>query len=199
MQLTSVLVAATLQLSCGFAVSSAVHRSPVGSRDRSPVVRMGGPSGLPRIPQRALPLTKKYNPSMEYDLEIATLWRDLEITFGTPDSPNEDLAFKAAKRCPDLLNPKASSRWVFFRSKDLLIKATGSERGAISVINKDPGLLLCNKYDQLNPKFEQMMLDAGVDTKASGIAGPGVSPEVIAGGVAVAAGIVLAAANGGLG
>ena len=151
-------------------------------------ISMGGPSGLPRIPQRALPLTKGFNPSMKYNLEIATLWRDLEITYGTEDSPNEELAFRAAKRCPSLLDPARQSRWVFFSTKDLLMKAKGSEQAAIKIMSQDPTLLSCAKYDGLNPKLEAMLEDAGVNPKASkGPAGDGLPLPVALGGVGLAA------------
>ena len=154
---------------------------------RTSGLSMGGPSGLPRIPQRALPLTKKFNPSQAYDLDIATLWRDLEITYGTEDSPNEELAFQAAKRCPSLLDPAQQSRWVFFNSKALLIKATGSERDAIQMMSRDPTLLSCATYDGLNPKLEAFLLEAGVNPKVT--QGPGTASiplPAILGGVAVA-------------
>ena len=60
--------------------------------------------------------TRKFNPSMEYDERIATLYRDLEVTLGTKDSPNERLALQTVAKLPDLINPEASSRWVFFRT-----------------------------------------------------------------------------------
>ena len=95
---------------------------------------------------------KKFNPSGEYKLEIATLWRDLEITMGS-----EELAFRAAKRCPALLNPQYSNRWVFFRSKDLVTRTLGSERKAIDLFLSDPSLLQAAQYDGLNPKLEKML------------------------------------------
>ena len=50
----------------------------------SPVVpvQMGGLTGLPRIPPKALALTKKFNPGGSYSEPIATLWRDLETLYG---------------------------------------------------------------------------------------------------------------------
>lgn len=72
-------------------------------------LRMGGPSGLPRMPVRGWQYTKSYNPSGEYNERIATLYRDLEITLGTFDSPNEDLALRAVKRLPDIINPECAS------------------------------------------------------------------------------------------
>ena len=107
------LLAISAFIVVGTASSFAVSRLPTrcdGATGvhRTPVVRMGGPSGLPRMPIRAWPLTKKFNPSMGYDERIATLWRDLEITFGM----DEDLTFRAVKRLPSLMNPEESSRWV---------------------------------------------------------------------------------------
>ena len=125
--------------------------APVVAR-RSSLPAMGGTSGLPRMPIRAWPLTKKFNPSGEYKLEITTLWRDLEITMGS-----EELAFRAAKRCPALLNPQYSNRWVFFRSKDLVTRTLGSERKAIDLFLSDPSLLQAAQYDGLNPKLEKML------------------------------------------
>jgi len=52
----------------------------------APPVMMGGLTGLPRIPQAALPLTKKWNPSGSYSERIATLWRDLETLYGMEDT-----------------------------------------------------------------------------------------------------------------
>ena len=49
--------------------------------------RMGGLTGLPRIPPEALSATKRFNPGCEYTEPIATLWRDLETLYG-----NEDVA-----------------------------------------------------------------------------------------------------------
>ena len=159
------------------------------ARVQTSAISMGGPSGLPRIPQRALPLTKSFNPEMKYNLDIATLWRDLEITYGTEDSPNEELAFRAAKRCPSLLNPAEQSRWVFFSSKDLLMKATGDEQAAIKILSQDPTLLSCAKYDGLNPKLEAMLQEAGVNPSmaSTGPGGGGLSPTVALGGVGLAA------------
>ena len=48
----------------------------------TPAVRMGGLTGLPRIPKEALAVTKSYNPGLEYTERIATLWRDLETLYG---------------------------------------------------------------------------------------------------------------------
>ena len=42
---------------------------------RCPPPQMGGLTGLPRIPTKALKLTKKWNPSCEYSERIATLVR----------------------------------------------------------------------------------------------------------------------------
>ena len=39
---------------------------------------MGGYTGLPRMPVKAWPLTRRWNPTLEYRENIATLWRDLE-------------------------------------------------------------------------------------------------------------------------
>ena len=47
-----------------------------------PAVRMGGLTGLPRIPREALAATKSFNPGLEYTERIATLWRDLETLYG---------------------------------------------------------------------------------------------------------------------
>jgi len=49
---------------------------------RAPPPRMGGLTGLPRIPPKALALTKKFNPGGSYTEPIATLWRDLETLYG---------------------------------------------------------------------------------------------------------------------
>ena len=38
--------------------------------------------GLPRIPTKALKLTKSFNPECSYTEPIATLWRDLETLYG---------------------------------------------------------------------------------------------------------------------
>ena len=48
---------------------------------------MGGPSGLPRMKPADWKYTKSFNPTMEYNERIATLYRDLEIVLGTDDSP----------------------------------------------------------------------------------------------------------------
>ena len=48
----------------------------------TPPVKMGGLTGLPRIPKEALSLTKSWNPACEYQERIATLWRDLETLYG---------------------------------------------------------------------------------------------------------------------
>ena len=101
---------------------------------RAASIRMGGPSGLPRMPIAGWKHTKPFNPSMQYEERIATLYRDLEITLGTTDKPNERLALAAVKRLPDLINPAASSRWVFFRTKDLLVNKLGSEQAAIQLM-----------------------------------------------------------------
>ena len=188
-----VLMVAALRACDGFAVGQWRAAAPLRARP----LTMGGPSGLPRISQRGLSLTKRFNPSCEYDLDIATLWRDLEITYGLPDAPSEDRAFRAAKRCPSLLNPQESSRWVFFRSKDLLTKATGSEQAAIDIMSKDPSLLLCDRYDGLNPKLERMLIDAGIDPKSVSAQGAGVSLQLLLAGVGLAVGAVAVAANGG--
>mmetsp|Transcript_11143 Transcript_11143/g.22475 ORF Transcript_11143/g.22475 Transcript_11143/m.22475 type:complete len:206 (-) Transcript_11143:284-901(-) len=50
---------------------------------RCPPPRMGGLTGLPRIPQKALAMTKSFNPGGTYTEPIATLWRDLETLYGT--------------------------------------------------------------------------------------------------------------------
>ena len=173
------------------ATACALHfPSRIPSRTRIP--RMGGPSGLPRMPIKAWPLTKKWNPSLEYNLEIATLWRDLEITLGTYDSPNEDLAFRAAKKCPSLLDPSQSSRWVFFRSKDLLVKELGSERAAIQLLAKDPVLMLAPRYDGLNPKLESMLSPDTLRSASSPTQGPANLPLLL-GGVTLAVLAALAA------
>ena len=173
-----------------FVVPAAAPRS---SYSRSTAVTMGGPSGLPRMPIKAWPLTKRFNPGGQYDERIATLWRDLEITFNM----DEDATFKAVKRVPSLMNPEESSRWVFFRSKDLLIKKLGSEQAAINLMAKDPSLLLCPQYDGLNPKLEAMLSAEDIASVKAGGSGP--SPVVIIGGVAtVGAAIVYIASNGGL-
>ncbi|KAL1526041.1 hypothetical protein AB1Y20_020862 [Prymnesium parvum] len=49
---------------------------------RAPPPRMGGLTGLPRIPSKALRLTRGFNPSCAYTEPIATLWRDLETLYG---------------------------------------------------------------------------------------------------------------------
>lgn len=123
--------------------------------------------------------TKAFNPSMEYNERIATLYRDLEITLGTTDSPNEALAMRAIQRVPNLINPAESSRWVFFRSKDLLTQKLGSEDAAIKLMAKDPALMLHPKYDGLNPKLEAMLTPEDLRAvKASG-GGGGVSTPVV--------------------
>ena len=55
------------------------------SFSRAPPPMMGGLTGLPRIPDRALRLTKPWNPTAEYSERIATLWRDLETLYGIED------------------------------------------------------------------------------------------------------------------
>ena len=52
---------------------------------RAPPPTMGGLTGLPRIPKRALALTKPWNPGGSYTEPIATLWRDLETLYGRED------------------------------------------------------------------------------------------------------------------
>jgi len=42
---------------------------------------MGGYTGLPRMPVKAWPLTRRWNPTLEYRENIATLWRDLETLY----------------------------------------------------------------------------------------------------------------------
>ena len=175
--LKSLLFAVCVPLASGWLVHA---HSPTR---RAGDVRMGGPSGLPRMPIKAWPLTKRFNPSGQYNERIATLWRDLEITFGM----DEELTFRALKRCPDLVNPQESSRWVFFRSKDLLVKQLGSERAAITAMSKDPELLLCPSYDGLNPKLEQMLGLTAADVRAAGPSGLGIPPAVLLAGVAIAA------------
>ena len=154
---------------------------------------MGGPSGLPRISIRGLKLTKRFNPSGEDDLEIGTLWRDLEITLGTYDQPSEELAFRAAKKLPSLINPKESSRWVFFRTKDLLIKKLGSEQAAIDMLVRNPELMLHPKYDGLNPKLESML---DVDDIKSVAPSQGGFPVPVALGVVAVAALAAFVANG---
>ena len=137
--------------------------------------------------------TKSFNPSMEYDERIATLYRDLEITLGTTDKPNEDLAMRAIKRVPNLINPAASSRWVFFRSKDLLTQKLGTEQAAIAMMAKDPQLILHPKYDELNPKLAAMLTPEEMRAvKASGGGGAVQAPVIIAGVAVLAVGALFA-------
>lgn len=49
---------------------------------RCPPPQMGGLTGLPRIPTKALKLTKKWNPSCEYSERIATLVRSNRAQYG---------------------------------------------------------------------------------------------------------------------
>ena len=58
----------------------------IGFAPRAPPPRMGGLTGLPRIDDRALKLTRPWNPGCVYTEPIATLWRDLETLFGEEDS-----------------------------------------------------------------------------------------------------------------
>ena len=158
---------------------------------------MGGPSGLPRMPIRGWQYTKAFNPSGEYNERIATLYRDLEITLGTLDAPNEQLAIGAVKKLPDLINPDASSRWVFFRTKDLLINKLGSEKAAITMMSKDPSLLLCPRYDGLSPKLEAMLTPEEIRavTATNGPSGLGVSTPILLGGVGIFVVAALAATS----
>ena len=97
---------------------------------------------------------------------------------------------------PDLINPDASSRWVFFRSKDLLIKKLGSEQQAIAFMSKEPALLLHPRYDGLNPKLEEMLTPDERRAAAAAPSGLGVSTPVLLAGVAATAAIAVVAANG---
>ena len=64
------------------------------------------------------------------------------------------------------------------------------------MLNKDPSLLACAQYDGLNPRFEKMMVEAGVDVRsASSVPGMNLSPPVVMAGV-VLTGILALAANG---
>ena len=155
---------------------------------------MGGPSGLPRMKPQGWKFTKAFNPSMQYDERIATLYRDLEITLGTTDKPNEALAMRAVKQEPNLINPAESSRWVFFRSKDLLIQKLGSENAAIALMAKDPNLLLHPKYDGLNPRLEAMLTPD--ELRAAKATSPVQTPAVLA--VVVATALAALAATGSL-
>lgn len=158
---------------------------------------MGGPSGLPRMKPAGWKYTKAFNPLMEYDERIATLYRDLEIVLGTTDKPNEQLAMRAIQQCPDLINPAASSRWVFFRSKDLLTKKLGSESAAITTMAKDPNLILHPSYDGLSPMLEAMLTPEEVrSARGSGPSGVPI-PAIVGGVAAVAIGALWA--TGGLG
>jgi len=47
---------------------------------------MGGYTGLPRMPIKAWPLTRRWNPTLEYRENIATLWRDLETLYALEGS-----------------------------------------------------------------------------------------------------------------
>ena len=47
---------------------------------------MGGYTGLPRMPVKAWPLTRRWNPTLEYRENIATLWRDLETLYAVEGS-----------------------------------------------------------------------------------------------------------------
>jgi len=141
---------------------------------RCPPPQMGGLTGLPRIPTKALKLTKKWNPSCEYSERIATLWRDLETLYGNEEiaglgggrttieqgryvdsgistnkfrgfTYNVDLrveeVYKVVKRHPSLLNPEVSNRFVFARSKTILVQKLGSQTAALKVMKKDPAIL----------------------------------------------------------
>ena len=64
-------------------------------------------------------------------------------------------------------------------------------------MTKDPSLLLHPKYDGLNPRFEKMMVEAGVDVKsAAQPPGVGVSPNVLLAVAGVAGAAALLATNG---
>ena len=61
----------------------AVAKAPpaVVSAHRAPPVRMGGYTGLPRVPPKAWALTKKWNPDGEFQEMTAMMWRDLETLY----------------------------------------------------------------------------------------------------------------------
>jgi hypothetical protein len=167
----------------------------LGITHRTSSARMGGPSGLPRMPIAGWKYTQPFNPSMEYEERIATLYRDLEITLGTTDKPNERLALAAVRKLPDLINPQASSRWVFFRSKDILVSKLGSEQAAISLMSNRPDLLLCPRYDGLSPSL-QAMLEPQELAATTSKRGPGAQPLLIAGTALVVGAAALVATSG---
>lgn len=171
-------------------------KSANGAQRRSRAVHMGGPSGLPRMPVAGWKHTKAFNPTMQYNERIATLYRDLEITLGTTEAPNERAALAAVRALPDLVNPAASSRWVFFRSKDLLVKKLGSEQAAILLLSRQPALMLHPQYDELSPALVDL-LDPEELAAAKSSTGGGANSVLIAA-ASVAVGAMALVASGSL-
>ncbi len=156
---------------------------------RAPAPRMmGGLTGLPRMPVRAWPLTKQFNPGGEYNEQIATLWRDLELVYGS-----DEATFRAVKRLPSLVNPQVSNRFIFAKTKSVLVQLLGSEPAAIDLLSKDPSLLQAApgaSYESLNPRVERMAAGEIPPTAAGGMGGAAAPLFLL-----VAVGAVAAAAN----
>ena len=152
----------TMLASMVFPVLATSARSPLRG-----VRMMGGLTGLPRVPDAALKLTRSYNPGCEYTERIATLWRDLETLYGDEEiaglggsrtyrdsaryvdsgiSTNkfrgftrsvdlrEQTVLAAVRKEPKLLDPEVSNRFVFARSKQILVAKLGSQKLAIDVM-----------------------------------------------------------------
>ena len=103
---------------------------------RSSSPSMGGPAGLPRIPDRALPLTKRFNPGGGYNERIATIWRDLETLYGREDVAGLGGArtYRDTKRYVDS-GVKTGRFRGFTRSIDL------REQTVFNAVKKEPSLL----------------------------------------------------------
>ena len=67
--------------SLGVALSPVPTATAPIATARAPPVRMGGYTGLPRVPPKAWALTKKWNPDGEFQEMTAMMWRDLETLY----------------------------------------------------------------------------------------------------------------------
>ena len=67
--------------SLGVALSPVPTATAPIATARAPPLRMGGYTGLPRVPPKAWALTKKWNPDGEFQEMTAMMWRDLETLY----------------------------------------------------------------------------------------------------------------------
>jgi hypothetical protein len=97
---------------------------------------MGGTTGLPRIPGRALGLTRSFNPGMGYTEPIATLWRDLETLYGREDEAGlgGSRTYRDTNRYVDS-GVKTGRFRGFTRSVDM------REQTVFEAVKKEPSLL----------------------------------------------------------